>query len=129
MFNKRQLATVLYALRYLIANYDEAILWSDDPEDMSPSFKEHEPLSEYELIKLADSLEGLEPKLYQLEISGRMSSFDSERKFVSAKIWSSPGEALQHQDDFLNKVCDPQLRLDSIIRETAIIRVIELELG
>lgn len=56
MFNERQKATVLYALRYLAANYDDAIAY-DEPENVSGLFRDNPPLTEKELIELAEELE------------------------------------------------------------------------
>lgn len=123
MLNKRQLATVTYALRYLIANYDDAIAY-DSPKDISHLFKEYQPLSEYELIKLADTFEGqnFEPRLYQLEISGRLRPIGKYVQFVSQKIWNSPEECLAQQDEITNK-------FDWFDRSEVKVKVIELSIG
>lgn len=122
MLSKRQLATVAYALIYLASNYDEAILWDEEPQKVSHLFKEYSPLSEYEVIKLAESLEAQDfaPKLYQLEAS------DNKAEILSKKVWTFPEDALEHQDEFIDEVCSSSI--DPLDRQTIKVRVVELEI-
>ncbi len=127
MFTDKELKTVLYALSYLQANYDDAVL---DEMESGGLFEtqENTPLTPEQIEGLRERLANAEPKLYQVQVFGEMTSHEGEAEHTSELVWRSPEEALAYANDFIDEVCDPEIYIKSLKRETVKLRVIELDL-